>query len=163
MSIITLSIPEKRKAVLIGKNGSVKSLIEKRTKTKIRIDNGVEIEGENPLVARDVVQAIGRGFEPEKALLLLNERFCFEIISLEGESENTRKRLFARIIGRAGKIKSFIEKTTGVYISVYGKTVCIIGEWERAGLAKRAVEILLEGKQFSAMKRYLKREMGGVI
>ncbi|MBL7206267.1 MAG: RNA-processing protein [Candidatus Aenigmarchaeota archaeon] len=161
MPILSLNIPERRKSVLIGKNGSVKKMIEEKTKSKITIGNGVEIEGENPLIAKDIVQAIARGFDSETALLLLDEDNCLEMISLEGERENTRKRLFARVIGKDGKIKKFIENSTDTHITIYGKTVSIIGEWKMVSIARKTVEIVLSGKPFSAMKAFLERELKG--
>ncbi|MBN2042846.1 MAG: RNA-processing protein [Candidatus Aenigmarchaeota archaeon] len=152
-----VKIPERRKGVLIGADGSVKGRIEKSTNTVLTINDGVEIEGESLEVmkAKDIVKAVGRGFSPEKAMLLLSDDFRLVVISMEGERENTIKRLFARVIGTHGKTKRIIEKATETCISVYGKTVSIIGKWESAERAGKAIELLLEGKTHTYVYKFL--------
>ena len=151
MPIVELSIPENRKAVLIGKDGRIKEDIEKKTGTSITVSDYVKVEGpvEGLLKAENIVKAIGRGFSPRNARRLLNEDCCLEIISMERESESTRRRLFSRVIGKNGDTRKIIEKETGAVISVYGKTVSIIGHPEELGAAQRAIGALLEGKKHS--------------
>ena len=158
MPIRELPIPEKRKSALIGKQGRVKRSIEKATGTVVEVDDSVVIEGpvEGLLKAENVVSAISRGFEPKVAKRLLDEQCQLEIISLEKETENTRRRLFARVIGRNGESKRIIEKETGASISVYGKTVSIIGFPEELDAAQRAVEALLKGKKHGYAYRQMK-------
>ncbi len=57
-------IPEQRKGALIGKNGSVKKELEKKTHTSLTVGDDVEIDGEalDVLKAKEIVKAIGRGF-----------------------------------------------------------------------------------------------------
>jgi len=155
-------IPEERKNMLIGKGGSVKKIIEKNTHTKIFIDESIEIKGEDigVMTAKNVVQAIGRGFSPKKAFLLFDEQYHLDIISLRGETSNTIKRLKGRIIGRKGKIKSEIEKITDCFISVYGKTISIIGPWDKIPTATKCIELLIEGKNYSTVFKYLKNRKG---
>lgn len=155
MGIITVNIPEKRKDII----AAARNKIEKSTKTKIRIHNCVEVEGsdEGLFIASEIVKAIGRGFEPKIALLLLNENYLLNEASIS--DRNVRKRLFARVIGRAGRVKSDIERMTGVHICIYGKTISIIGDSDVIGIAKRAVEMLLKGKSHSAMYVFLKKEL----
>ena len=77
-------IPKERIAVLIGKDGITKKHIESATKIKLKIDSkegDVFLEGEDALglySAREVVKAIGRGFNPEIALLLLKQDYMFD-------------------------------------------------------------------------------------
>ena len=76
-----LRIPKERVAVLIGKKGETKRLIEHETKTKIQVNSEegtVSLGGEDALLlylAREIVRAIGRGFNPEVALLLLKQDY----------------------------------------------------------------------------------------
>ena len=78
MNIYELNIPKKRVAVLIGTKGSTKRKIEKITSTKLTIDSElgfVTIKGEDSLKTyqtKSVIEAIGRGFNPNIALSLLN-------------------------------------------------------------------------------------------
>jgi len=72
-----LKIPKERVAVLIGKSGETKKEIEKATKTHIEVDSkegDIFIKANDGLAiytAKEVITAIGRGFNPEIALLLL--------------------------------------------------------------------------------------------
>ncbi len=143
-----LKIPEERKAVLIGKDGSVKKEIEEKTKTKISIGETIKIKGDtlNLLKAKNIIKAIGRGFSPEKALELLKDDYELYIISLVQETPKSIKRILARVIGRKGSTKKKIEDYTETHISVYGKTISIIGKWDNVDKARRAIEMILEGK-----------------
>jgi ribosomal RNA assembly protein len=154
-----LKIPEERIAVLIGKDGRTKKRIEKATKTSIRIeDNSVEIGGgvEHVLKASEVVKAIGRGFSPSSALTLLKEGYFMDIVVLRSESTNTIRRLFGRIIGRSGKTREKLEFLTSTRISVYGKSVAIIGLYEDVRTAREAVERLLKGQRHGTVYGFLK-------
>ncbi len=154
-----LNIPEERKPVLIGKDGKTKKMIEKRTGTKINISDGITIEGDIDSVLRtkNIVEAIGRGFSPGRAFRLLDEDCQLEIISLRGETEKTIIRLKGRVIGRKGMCRKIIEHECGVSISVYGKTISIIGTADEIAHARTAIETLLKGKThgyaFSLMKK----------
>ncbi|MFQ5647631.1 MAG: pre-rRNA-processing protein PNO1 [Candidatus Aenigmatarchaeota archaeon] len=155
--IESIQIPEERKAVLIGKKGEVKEELETDTGTSIRVNELVEIEGEPPGIyqALEAVKAIGRGFNPEHAFLLLEEGYQLHVISLHGEKPATIKRLMGRVIGRKGVSRRIIEQSTGTHISVYGKTVSIIGEWEGVEKAREAVEALLAGRKHGGVYRRL--------
>lgn len=143
-----ISIPEERIPVLIGRNGTVLRMLSKKTFTKIKVHDIILIEGdtEKVLQAKDIIAAIGRGFSPKRALMLLGEEYYMEMISLTGETQNTIKRLMGRVIGKKGRSREEIEKKTGAFISVYGKTVAIIGCYPGLGKARRAVEQLINGK-----------------
>jgi ribosomal RNA assembly protein len=134
----------------LGKGGTVKKKIESYTRTKIRVsrEGDVEIEGQpvGTLTAKDIVRAIGRGFIPRKAFLLLEEENHLNVISLEGHTEKTIKRLLSRVIGRGGRARRNIERLSGASLRIYGKTVSIIGSQRAVSLASSAVEDLLEGR-----------------
>lgn len=164
-----LRIPQARIGALIGKNGAVKRKIEKDLGVRIEIDTeecSVKISDENtkdPLACwkgRDVVKAIARGFSPFKAFKLLEEDVILEIIDLKeylGKSKNTLKRVKGRIIGKDGKTRKIIENMTGCYLSIYGKTIALIGEFEQVYDAKKAVEMLLHGSEHSSVYRFLEK------
>jgi len=144
-------VPRQRLGVLIGAEGKTKKEIEKRTKTHITVAEEVVIEGEalDVLKTKEIVRAIGRGFSPEKAFHLLSEDYQLYIITMEGEKPNTVKRIFARIIGKGGRTREKIEQDTECFVSVFGKTVSIIGKTEDLPKAADAVEFLLSGKSHS--------------
>jgi len=162
-----LKIPKDRLAVLIGKGGTTKVEIEKSTKTEIEVDSkegDIFITGSDGLgiyTAREVITAIGRGFNPELALLLLKVDYSFELISLTdvcGKSKDNLVRVKGRIIGREGKTRTHIEELTETYISVYGKTVAIIGQTEQVLVARRAIDMILEGSTHSSVYKWLEKK-----
>ena len=162
-----LKIPRARVAVLIGKDGSVKKEIETETKTKLDIDSkegDVFVSGEDALglyVTRDIIKAIGRGFNPEFALLLLKQDYIFESTSLNdyaGKSQDTLLRLKGRVIGKEGKARGVMEELTDCHICVYGKTIGIVGLAENVGIAKQAVDMLLTGSSHANVYKFLEKK-----
>lgn len=146
--IKNIKIPEDRLPVLIGKNGITKKSIQRKTKTKITAgEEEIVIKGEESigvLDAESIIKAIGRGFSPERAELLLKEENTLMIIELP-KGEKTLKRLKSRLIGTKGKSRRNIERLTGTYVSVYGKTVSLIGKYENVNLAEQAVQKIIKG------------------
>lgn len=161
-----LKIPKERIAVLIGKNGEIKREIESSTHSKLVIDSAegdVSVTGTDPLTmftTKDIIRAIGRGFNPEVALLLLKQDNVFEILDLKDYVQNKQQipRIKGRIIGQEGKSRRVIEDLTETYICVYGKTVGIIGFGERVAIARRAVESLASGSQHSNVYKWLEKK-----
>lgn len=159
-----LRVPKNRVAVIIGKEGSIKKEIEEATKTKLNIDSkegDVFISGEEALglyTAREIVNAIGRGFNPDIARLLLKPDYIFEVVDLSeftGKSKDAMVRLKGRVIGKEGKSRKLIEELTECNISVFGKTISIIGLPERAANVRRAVESLLRGSTHANVYKWL--------
>ena len=161
-----LKIPKSRIGVVIGKNGTVKSEIESFTGVSIQInseDGSVHIlatsETTDPtsvLKARDIVQAIGKGFSAEKAFNLLDDNIFLETIELGG-TKNTIKRIKSRIIGEKGKARKMIEASTEVLISIFGNQVSIIGELSEIRYAREAIMQLIHGSKHSTVYRYLEQ------
>ncbi len=156
--IKVVKIPEKRIGVLIGKRGKVKKEIEELTNTKIDIDKDVRIEGDalDVINAENVIKAIGRGFSPEKAFELLDEENTLVIIELP-KNEKAIKRISSRIIGSKGRCRKKIETITKTYISVYGKTVSIIGRYDNVDIARIAIEKLISGSGHKNVYDFLER------
>jgi len=110
-----LKIPKERVAVLIGKDGEVKKNIEDETNCKLNIDSkegDIFVSGEDALglyTAREVIKAIGRGFNPDIAKLLLRNDYIFEIVNMTDyvKSKDSMIRLKGRVIGRDGKTRKF--------------------------------------------------------
>lgn len=161
-----LKIPEERVAVLIGKDGKTKKEIEDATDSELDIskEGDVIITGEDGLklyTTQDIVKAIGRGFNPKTALLLLKTDYAFEMIDMKdvaGKSKNTMQRLKGRVIGKGGKAREEIERLTDTSISVYGKTIGIIGETDQVQLARQALAMLLEGAMHKTVYRFLEKK-----
>lgn len=165
--IYELKIPKERIPVLIGRNGQIKKKLEAETKTKLNIDSNegdVFISGDDALGlfnCREIIRAISRGFNPDLALMLLKGDYLLEIIDLKdyaGKSAAAEKRLKGRVIGREGKSRRTIEELTETHISVYGKSISIIGEPENLTLARRAVEALLAGSPHANVYAMLEKK-----
>jgi len=159
-----IKIPKERIAVLIGKGGDIKKRIEEETHIMLEIDSkegDVSIKGEDALLlytAREIVKAIARGFNPDIALLLLKQDYSFEMINLPEFDKPTQfRRIKGRVIGKDGKSRELIEEYTDCYISVYGKTVSLIGRNDSLHISRRAVEMLIQGSPHSNVYRWLEK------
>ncbi|MEM4282358.1 MAG: KH domain-containing protein [Candidatus Woesearchaeota archaeon] len=160
-----LKIAKDRIAVLIGKGGETKRRLEKLTGTKIDVssqEGDVMLSGKDPIglySAKEIVTAIGRGFNPDVAKQLVKQDYGFEIINL-GELATTKdqlNRLRGRVIGEGGKGRKTIERLTDSNIAVYGKTIGIIGRVEMLPLARRAIESLLAGSKHATVYKWLEK------
>ncbi|MBR9683377.1 RNA-processing protein [Candidatus Woesearchaeota archaeon] len=161
-----LKISEERIAVLIGEKGETKKEIEALTKTLINVskDGDVTITGKDALLlytAQDIVKAIARGFNPKIALLLLKADYTLEIIKLKdfaGKEKGDLIRVRGRVIGKEGRSRAEIERLTDTHVSVYGKTVAIIGETTDVFNAIHAVTMLLKGSMHRSAYGFLERK-----
>jgi ribosomal RNA assembly protein len=175
-----IRIPRDRVGVLIGPSGKTKQRLE----TTLKVDLTVESETGNVEIVpkpdqtdvsvmftvRNIVQAIGRGFSPGRALTLLNEDTDILVLDLEdyvGSSRSNQDRIRGRVIGREGKSRALLEQLTECQISVYGGTVAIIGVYEMLPIAKEALEMLINGSfhktvwnHLYAVRRKLKKDRG---
>ena len=158
-----LKITKDRVAVLIGVKGATKKKIEKKANIKLDItkEGEVTITGEDSLNIFNsvpIIKFIGRGFNPEVALKLLNEEYSYELINIydfTGKSKAKFTRIKARLIGTKGKARSVIEKLTDTNICIYGKTVGIIGKVMDVILAKAALEKILKGAPHGNVYKFI--------
>jgi len=153
-----VNIPEEKIRLLKRKKWieRIKSFL----KVEIKTNDQVEIEGDSldVLKAREIIKAIGRGFNLEDALNLLDDDYRLEIIEISpfaGKSRSRKIELKGRVIGREGKMKKIIENFTNTKIAVYGKTVSIIGRWDSVLIARKAIQMLLEGAMHQTVYRFL--------
>lgn len=166
-----LKIPEERVAVLIGANGETKKEIEQETKCHLDIskEGDVTITGDDGLMlftTKEIVRAIARGFNPKIALLLLKPDYMLEIIDMKdiaGKSKNTMERLKGRVIGSGGKSRAEIERLTDTHISIYGKTIGILGEMGTVSLARQAVAMLLQGSMHKTVYQFLEKKKKEIL
>ena len=152
-----LRIPNDRIAVLIGKSGNVKSKIETICHVTLDVDGETgevfitsqgDVEKIQPFKAMEIVTAIGRGFSPENAMTLLQGENALHIIDLRefaGKSNANIERIKGRIIGEGGRARQNMENLSGTLISVYGKTVSIIGDSSKLRLAVDAISSISSG------------------
>ena len=166
-----LKIPEERVAILVGKEGETKKQIEEQTECKLDIsaDGDVIIFGSDGLklhTAHEIVKAVARGFNPKIALFLLKTDYTFELIELKdivGKNKNQMLRLKGRIIGHKGKAREELERLTNTNISVYGKTVGLIGEITEVALAKQALGMIIDGAMHRTVYRFLEKKKKEIV
>jgi ribosomal RNA assembly protein len=160
-------IPVERVGVVIGKEGAAKRHLEGELGVKLAVDSreglvtvrSEDAEKGDPFAATRVVEAIGRGFSPQRALRLLDEGTTLEVIDLRdyGRSANSLERIRGRVIGLKGKSRRVIEELTRCHLSVYGRTVSIIGEASEVQLASEAVKSLATGSQHRTVYNTLQK------
>lgn len=165
----TRKIPRDRIAVLIGKDGSTKTTIENTGNVLLEVNskNGevTVLQREDAMkavIAVSVIQAIGRGFSPEKALYLFNEDFQIYMISLREFARTGSNRISeikGRLIGRQGRTREIIEELTSCMVSVYGDTVSIIGDYISLEYGKEAILKLITGSKQRTVYQYLERSV----
>ncbi|MGB6463026.1 MAG: KH domain-containing protein [Nitrosotalea sp.] len=153
----TILVPLERVGALIGKSGRVKAKIEKICSVSLSIDGQTgeiiirgsgDVENVMPFKAEEVVLAIGRGFSPDKAMRLLEGENSLHILDLRefvGKSTAQIERVKGRIIGEGGRVRRNVEELSGATISVYGRTVAIIGEGNQLKSAVQAIIALSNG------------------
>jgi ribosomal RNA assembly protein len=158
----TVVLTEERAKMLRNKKEWIEK-IEKLSNCKISLeDQEVTIEGNDPITilrVKEVFRALNRGFDFNAALYLLDESYFLDIIDIKdyGRSRERQIQLKGRVIGKEGSIKKMIEEKTGTKICVHGKTISIIGKWENLQVARKSIEMLLEGKMHSSVQRFLER------
>lgn len=167
----SIRIPQDRIGTIIGAKGATKRMLQEKSGISMDIDTeeGIvdikdDAESADPLMALkliDVVKAIGRGFNPEKSMRLFEEDEYLDIVDLKevvGSKSNQLERIRGRLIGKNGKTREIIEELTGVYMTIYGNTVALIGNSVSLPVAKHAIELILNGSEHSTVYHYLESQ-----
>jgi len=163
-----MQIPVERVGALIGKGGSVKREIEETYGVELEIESSTGrvcvklLELSNPanlLTVKNIIQAVGHGISPERALRIFGEEDAtLHVIDLKyilGDSRNNLVRVKGRLIGEKGKARKLIEELTNTAISISDHTVAIAGKLENVEVARRAIEMLISGRPHSVVWKYL--------
>ena len=143
-----IRIPDERIGVIIGKSGNTKRQIEK----KCHVDLNIDSETGEVMITSDKIDGnispFKAGFSPENSLRLLRGENSLHVIDLRefgGKSPDQIERIKGRIIGENGTARLNMENLTGATISVYGRTVGIIGEPNQLRPAVDAIASLCSG------------------
>ena len=161
-----LKIPKDRIGVIIGTHGSTKAEIEEKGEVMLDIDSVegtvlIESDSLGILKTTDVIQAIARGFSPEKAFRIFeDEQITLDIIDVSKVADTPKelKRIMGRVIGKDGRTREALENLTGSNVSIYGKTVSTIGYVDQIQTVRKAIEMLTEGSPHASVYSFLERK-----
>ena len=163
-------VPKNRIAVLIGKGGQTRKMLEEASGAKLDIDSKTgevmaEWEEEPDPVLRmkmpDVVLAICRGLAPSRAVQLIQDDIflrMYDIREWVGRQPNQTRRMRSRLIGRNGRIRSLIEEISNCEMAIHGSTVLVIGDQDGVALAAPAIEGILRGSEHSTVLHGLEQD-----
>jgi ribosomal RNA assembly protein len=164
-------IPQDRIAVLIGKGGETRRMLEEACGATLEIDSkSGEVmadwgEGSvDPIVRMkvpDVIVAIGRGLAPKRAIQLIQDEVSLKMYDIRewvGKQPNQTRRMRSRLIGRNGRIRSLIEEISRCELAIYGSTVLVIGDEDGIALAAPAIEGILRGSEHSTILHGLEQD-----
>ncbi len=158
-----IKIPTERVKAILGKGGETKDYLEQRMKVSIKVssDGEVEIEGEpiDEFVGKDIVKAIGRGFDPAIALKLLSDDYGFKLIDLRDHADSPKAihRITGRVIGEKGRTKEIIREEVGADVAIWGHTVGVISKLETLDFAMSAIFRIIEGSPHANVYAYLEK------
>ncbi len=158
-----VNIPRERVKALRGQANQTLEMLKERMKVGLEVygEGTVEIEGEpvDEFFAKDVIRAIGRGFDHREALKLLSDEYSLHVIDLRdyAHKPDAVARLKGRIIGLEGKARHIIEQEAEVDLSIHGHTVAIIGRLELMRVATTAIFKIIEGQPHSSVYLYLEK------
>lgn len=157
-------IPDDRIGALIGTDGKSKKRLQEQSGCDLSIDSDtgeVEIRSDSSVdvyFMQEVVNAVGNGFNPSTASLILKKDYLFETLNIKDYvADDQVTRMKGRVIGTNGKTRETIEDLTETHVSVYGHTVNVIGRTEHIQAARRAVEKLLNGQSHSSVYKALEQ------
>lgn len=154
-----------RVPMLIGKQGEVKKLLERKFNSTLEVDSQegeVEIKSEDEsdiFTLFQIIRAIGQGHSPEKALTLENETVIIDHIDVKSMVRNkTRlKCVMGRVIGKKGATRKVIEEITQCSVSVGDTSISVIGTFEKVILTRQALEMLILGASHKSFYNFLER------
>mgnify|MGYP001587538155 CR=1 FL=1 len=158
-----VKIPSERVKALLGTSGETKDYLEQRMQVTLTVESEGEIiisgEPVDEFIGKDIVKAIGRGFDPTVALRLLSDEYGFKIIDLRDYESSPKAihRIMGRVIGEKGRTKEIIKEEVEADIACYGHTVSVISKLETLDYALNAIFKLIEGSPHANVYAYLEK------
>lgn len=143
-----------------GRFGARVELDEKELYIKVK--PGPDVTVDSVLKLREMIKAIALGFTPEQALELENDEYTLVVIDLKEYTDkpNHLRRIKGRIIGEEGRARRTIEYLAEVHMVVGDNYVAILGKMEDVEIARRAVEMLIEGKKHNTVYKFIQATKG---
>ncbi|HIH18691.1 TPA: RNA-processing protein [Candidatus Micrarchaeota archaeon] len=158
-----VKIPQERVQALLGTSGETKDYLKHRMSVTLTVESEGEVvisgESVDEFIAKDIVKAIGRGFDPAVALRLLSDSYGFKIIDLRDfeSSPKAIHRIMGRVIGEKGRTKEIIKEEVEADVACYGHTVSVISKLETLDYALTAIFKLIEGSPHANVYAYLEK------
>jgi len=153
------------RTVVVGSMRRIKKAvpaIENGMKIKVGFGKDrVRLKGNelNEFLAEKIVSAVDFGFHVDDALLLRNEDFTLEFITVK---EHTRRKnlrdVRARLIGTGGKARKTIENLTGAVLVINNNTVGVIVDSAHLDAVTQGIESLIQGAKHGNVFAYLERQ-----
>ena len=156
VSVPDEKMEEARKlADALQKKLGIKVEIDERT-TAIKISPG-ESDPYTAFKAINAFKALAYGFSMGDAMKLLSDDYALHVIELKDYASGAEdaRRLKGRVIGEKGKTKKIIQEYTGVNLVITDNAIAILGLSDQVEIARKAVEMLLEGRQHKTVYEYL--------
>lgn len=128
---------------------------------EVKLDVDISDSSFSIWIATQIINAINIGFKPEKAVKLLDSEYSLEIIDLNkliSSSVKKLRRMKGRIIGRNGTMRESIEKYSGAHVSIYKLKLGIIGNFESLKVARRAINMILDGLPHKIVYKFLQKK-----
>jgi len=141
--------------------------LEERLNVKIT-NKGREVfingKPEDEYIAEKVIEALNYGFEFKEAMLIKEEDFVLEIISIKDFTRrNDLIRIRARIIGKQGKAKKTLNELTKCFFQVKDNEVAILGDPEHIYNAQEAIKLIIKGSKHANVYKYLERNQPKLV
>jgi rRNA processing protein Krr1/Pno1 len=125
--------------------------LTKELNVKIKVkDKEVTIEGnpEDEFIAEKIIDALSFDFPVDTALLIKNEDFLFEILSIKDHTHRKdMESIRARLIGKKGGTLRTLQSLTDCYFELKDNEIGIIGAPEYIENAQKAVISLVQGSK----------------
>ncbi len=157
-------LTRKSAELLAEKPKFLKKLRDTSVKLSIK-ENVVILEAEsasNLLAVKNCLVAFNRGFGTAVAAMLLNDEYDIQVINLNDYTTSKKRQyeLKARVIGSRGAIKDRLSRATSCFIKVKGKTISIIGTYQRLAIAFEAVDAILNGAKHETAFVIINKRLG---
>jgi hypothetical protein len=88
---------------------------------------------------------------------IMDDEEVLDIIEIKGMNDRRAEAVRGRIIGAGGKARRILEIFTGCSVSVYGRTISLIGNPEQVQFGRRAIEMLISGATHKYVYKFLER------
>lgn len=137
-----------------------KNIIEDKLKIKLEVKGkSLIIDGDeiNEFVAERIVDALELGFSARTALLLKEEDYMLETLSIKSYSKKNPSVIRARVIGTRRKTLDTIEEITNCHVVLHENIVGIIGHVDEIKGAMQAIINLIRGAKNANVYSYLER------